>query len=427
MRFSIFTPTHDPRWLSAAYKSLLAQAFTDWEWVVVPNGPAVAADVRVAGACQADTRVRVVPAHCTGVGALKQFAAQQCAGEVLVELDHDDALAPNCLARLHAAAHATPDGFYYSDFVSVGPDGRCEQYSKQFGWDHYPWQYDGDELVAMRSLPACARSLCEIFYAPNHVRAWSRTAYERSGGHDPKLAVGDDHDLLCRTYLAGVPFVHVRECLYVYRAHPASTCKTDNPKVMTQQKSNMNKYLYALVYEECRRRGLPKMEIGFDKQRQDADFTYLDLPAYRAECDLTNDFRNALPHKTDKFGCVWVSDVLQRIPREDHAALFNELYRVVAPGGWVLTNTPALDDGEGRVGRGAFQDPSHVSTWSPNNFWYFTHRDYAKHVAGYKGRFQLVRSWVDYPTIWHKANLIPYVHADLCVLKGQHQVGLITI
>lgn len=37
------------------------------------------------------------------------------------------------------------------------------------------------------------------------------------GGHDASLPVTDDHDLLCRTYLAGVKFVHPPRCLYFYR------------------------------------------------------------------------------------------------------------------------------------------------------------------------------------------------------------------
>lgn len=42
MRFSSFTPTQRPDCLGEAFDSLVAQTFTDWEWVLVPNGPRAA-------------------------------------------------------------------------------------------------------------------------------------------------------------------------------------------------------------------------------------------------------------------------------------------------------------------------------------------------------------------------------------------------
>ena len=43
LKLSVFTPTHDPRWLPELYRSLAAQTHPDWEWVIVPNGPKGAA------------------------------------------------------------------------------------------------------------------------------------------------------------------------------------------------------------------------------------------------------------------------------------------------------------------------------------------------------------------------------------------------
>ena len=35
MDISVFTPSHDSRYLSDCYRSLVSQSYTDWEWVVV--------------------------------------------------------------------------------------------------------------------------------------------------------------------------------------------------------------------------------------------------------------------------------------------------------------------------------------------------------------------------------------------------------
>jgi len=73
-------------------------------------------------------------------------------------------------------------------------------------------------------------------------------------------------------------------------------------------------------------------------------------------------------------GCVRAFDFLEHVPtcRDstcDHGAdgmagkcivgLMNELYRVLAPGGWIISCTPSTD------GRGGFQDSTHVSFWHP--------------------------------------------------------------
>ena len=80
-----------------------------------------------------------------------------------------------------------------------------------------------------------------------------------------------------------------------------------------------------------------------------------------------------------------------------------------------------------RLGRGAFQDPTHVSFWNPNSFWYYTRREQAQLVRGITCRFQANRVWQECPTPWHESHDIPYVNADLVALKGQRQPGLVEI
>ena|GEM_PF-6881408 len=64
----------------------------------------------------------------------------------------------------------------------------------------------------------------------------------------------------------------------------------------------------------------------------------------------------ALPYSDDAVGAIWAPEVLQRI--SDRATFFNECHRVLAHSGLLFTETPSTD------GRGAFQDPSHVSHWN---------------------------------------------------------------
>jgi hypothetical protein len=101
--------------------------------------------------------------------------------------------------------------------------------------------------------------------------------------------------------------------------------------------------------------------------------------------------------------------------------MMNEIYRVLVPGGWLISMTPSTD------GRGAFQDPTHCSYWNSNSFWYYTRREQRDFVPGIMARFQRTRCWNDHPSEWHKTHSIPYVYADLVALKGQRQAGTVEV
>jgi SAM-dependent methyltransferase len=98
--------------------------------------------------------------------------------------------------------------------------------------------------------------------------------------------------------------------------------------------------------------------------------------------------------------------------------VMNEIYRVLVPGGWLISRTPSTD------GRGAFQDPTHVSFWNENSFWYYTRREQANFIRGLRARFQAKRLEQAFPSKWHEAHNILYVYADLVALKGQREPGI---
>jgi glycosyltransferase involved in cell wall biosynthesis len=102
MLISLFTPTHNPQFLDRLARSVARQTCAEFEWVIVPNGDA--GEVRV------DLpQARIVPyaGQTQNIGELKRFACLACRGDVLVEVDHDDELTPDCVAEL-AAAFADP-------------------------------------------------------------------------------------------------------------------------------------------------------------------------------------------------------------------------------------------------------------------------------------------------------------------------------
>lgn len=140
----------------------------------------------------------------------------------------------------------------------------------------------------------------------------------------------------------------------------------------------------------------PDGYIGIDMRKEDG-------------VDVVCDVSDGLPFEDSSVGVIRAVDFIEHI--SDGVALFNEFYRVLAPGAFLLTHTPSSD------GRGAFQDPTHVSFYNENSFWYYTDRNYQRFVPEIQANFLVVNLFTHFPTEWHRDHNIPYVVADLMANK----------
>lgn len=438
MLISVVTVSHEPEHLPRAWQSLRQQSLGGWEWVVVANGRRRTDVIETLSQLRRDSpppegcSARFLDGHSLPrgqIGSLKRMGFSLAKGEMLVELDHDDELTPDCLERLAAAARLDRPQMLYSDWVDVQPGGRHVPYLEGHGWGYYPFtDHRGVKYTAVRAFPVTARSLCEIFYAPNHVRAWTRPGYLQSGGHSPEMAVADDQALLIASYLAGLEFVHLPSVLYLYHCRPERTSATEpgNAQIQMVQLELRDRCLHALVQEEMRRRGLPRYDLGGGLDCPPG-YIPVDRDLHGGSGGLSCDVRQGLPLADNSVGVFRASDFLEHLTGPEAVAVLNDLYRCLAPGGWLLTHTPAVCDDQGRCGRGAYQDLSHQSYWSSNNWWYFTRREFQRYLPEIRCRFQAVRLMNHYPSDWHRLHLIPYVTADLMAVKdGQRVPGPLT-
>ncbi len=408
MKLSIFTPTHDPKFLSRLYESLKVQTYKNWEWVIVPNGEFSNGGDSLMPLIS-DKRIKIIPSpkEITGIGGLKKFACEQCTGEVLVEVDHDDELFPTCLAELAAAFQDGSIDFVYSNCCEVREGYKPNfEYTDSPGWKYRLCRYRSHTLKELVAFAPDPRSVSKIWYAPNHVRSWRRSFYEVIGGHNEKLEVLDDQDLMCRTYIAG-NMHHIDKPLYVYHVHENNTCysKERFDKIQVDTLRLHDFYIEALCLKWCNLNGLRAIDLcGGHNPRP--GFESVDLDNADIICDLNGrwDFRD------ETIGLIRASDALEHL--RDPIHVMKEAYRVLAPNGWFLTNTPSTD------GRGAFQDPTHVSFWNSNSFWYYTRHDQARFIDT-PVKFQLSRILNYFPSEWHKIHNIPYVKADLVKYAGR--------
>lgn len=406
MLMSVFTPTNNPQYLEESFGSLQAQTNEDWEWVICPNGELKSPIPRQI-LDHPKVRVIEIPKNVgDNIGALKRFACDSSRGDVFIELDHDDLLTPTCLADVRQLI-ANGCGFVYSD-AAVFNNGNLtpRAYDPTWGWELYSINVYGKPFLVTKTFPITARTLCEVYYAPDHVRCWERRAYYRAGGHDPQLSVGDDHELMVRTYLSGIDFGYTENCGYLYRNHDTNTVKLRNRKIQETVAETRKKHLRALIEEWCRRTGLAVVDMadlledGFQWER---------------------DMCHGLPFENGSVGCFKALNILQYAPGSAIIDFFNHVWRSLAPGGWVIIEVPSTD------GRAGFQDPLAVSYWNRNSFLWYTEQRLQDERKAVNAKFQSVEVSDYYPSDWHKSHDMKWTRADLFALKGQRHPGKVLV
>lgn len=241
-KFSIFTPTYKTgERIYRTYESLSNQTYTDWEWIIVDDSPDEDTWNNIQQISSQDFRVKpykVTPISNGIVGLVKNRACHLSEGEWLVELDHDDYLLPTCLEELDNASKKFPDaGFMYSEVCELYDDGEMKYYTDIWGDQGYSnprntfnvgygihhWIKNGvDNFLSHRYSDINPLSIRYNFSMPNHVRAWNKNVYLKVGGHNKRLPVADDYELIVRTFLE-TKFIHVKKLLYLQYNNRNST------------------------------------------------------------------------------------------------------------------------------------------------------------------------------------------------------------
>jgi glycosyltransferase involved in cell wall biosynthesis len=218
---SVFTPTFEsgPR-LLRPYRSLLAQTYTNWEWVVYDDSPGDQTFETLRALAHDDPRIRVFRGdrNCGVIGEVKRRLCGLARGRILVELDHDDELTANCLNNVIEAFHTYPDaGFVYTDCAEIFEDGQPATYGEGWGLGFGSYRreiYRGNEFLVTNYPSINAKTMRHIVGVPNHVRAWRREAYEATGGFGSEIHVADDYEIMIRTFLT-TRMVHVQRFGYI--------------------------------------------------------------------------------------------------------------------------------------------------------------------------------------------------------------------
>ena len=196
-------------------RSLLAQTFEDWEWIVVLNQGArwrpPVEDPR--SACGRSRRPR-------GVGAAKRYACS-CAWGVPRRARSRRRAALGRAELIVDAFDAHPEaGLVFSKFAQINEDGSRDhtqvRRAQRLGLRGGKSTAAGARNVTPWRLPA-QRQLHLVRPEPRSGFS-SIESTSSTGGYDATRDVLDDQDLMCRMYQL-TEFHLIDECLYLQRMH----------------------------------------------------------------------------------------------------------------------------------------------------------------------------------------------------------------
>lgn len=416
-KFSIITPEHNVKnipFLLELYESICSQTYKNWEWVLYLNGSFTKDQVPQEILSDQNVVIFKEETDNNNIGYLKNRAFFKGTGDILVEVDHDDILVDTCLEKLNESFQDQDIGFVYSDNAVLHMTGEFIPYNPDYGWTYRKFNWKGKDLIAMNSFPPTSHSLGYIWYAPDHVRSWRTSIYHKLGGHNPELSICDDHELCIRTYLH-TKMHHIPEPLYIYRITGENTWLDRNAAIQSTTIGLFNQYATALAEKDAADRKLLLVDIGGGLQPRPGYLT-IDIEGANINCDLND----GIPLPDNSVGVINASHVLEHL--KDPIKSMREIHRVLAHGGWAFIEVPSTD------GRGAFQDPTHVSFWNQNSFLYYTDAYLAHFIRNSSIRFQSFRCETWFPNEWLKNLNVCVVSAWLVAIKdgprGPHLLNI---
>jgi SAM-dependent methyltransferase len=414
-RASVFTLAREPRHLDESLSSLLSQDFQAWEWIVILH------DGLRWNASRQDPRVRlIVEDSMSGEGNLKRLACSLALGEILIQLDEGDQLVPQALERIVATFDLDPGvGFAYSD----GADNRLISSADDTvattgdGWMLESINVEGKRVLTVHSFEPTPHNISHPLYAPQFGRAFRRTDYELSGGYDAGRETLVDEELIGRMY-RHTKFVHIPECLQFTDSPVARLARVPDAAALEGSLALYDGAIEGNALAWSKHSGLLALDLAPSAFRAPG---YLGTGTEAGqETEVVGDIQLGLELPDSSVGVIRAVQVLHFIP--DTVAVFNEMYRLLAHGGLLLTITPSTD------GRGAFQDPRSVAYYNENSFWYMTDKGYSSVVPGLSCRFQVSRLVTYFPDTWHEQRDISYVCCNLIAIKdGPRQGGPLNV
>ncbi|MEO7996054.1 MAG: glycosyltransferase family A protein [Gemmatimonadaceae bacterium] len=213
-RVSVIMPVFNgERFIAEAVQSVLSNSFTDLELLLIDDGSTDRSLEVAQSASKNDSRLRIVRAEHGGVGAARNRGLAEARGEFIANLDSDDAMFANRLARQVAFLDANPAYLAVgSRTIVVDAKGQPQRVGIQ--------EFTHEEIDRAHIEGRAGAIL-------NPTAMFRRQAVVDVGGYRSDLnATGEDFDLWLRLAEVG-RLANLRDVLMRYRMHDANVSRID--------------------------------------------------------------------------------------------------------------------------------------------------------------------------------------------------------
>jgi glycosyltransferase involved in cell wall biosynthesis len=229
---SVITPVFDTplRRLEEAIESMLAQAYENWELLLIDDGSSAADLLRALPLLAArDPRIKLknLEKH-EGISAASNQGLALASGEWVTFLDHDDILEPDALFHIVKLLQAHPDAdLIYSDEDKLGDDG--------FGAPLFKPDWSPDFFLSYNYV--------------GHLTAVRRDIVQQAGGFRSQFDSAQDYDLFFRVIEQTKRIYHIPRILYHWRRSESSSA------ISVRQKPEQLEASRLAIEDHLRRRG----------------------------------------------------------------------------------------------------------------------------------------------------------------------------
>ena len=237
---SIITPVFDTpvRWLEEAIESVLAQAYENWELVLIDDGSSDADLLRALPLLAARDRriiLKSLGKH-EGISAALNQGLALARGEWVGFLDHDDVIEPDAVFQIVKFLQTHPDAdLIYSDEDKLGEDGVKAPLFKP---DWSPDFFLSYNYVA-------------------HLTAVRRDIVQEAGGFRSQFDSAQDYDLFFRVIEQTKRIHHIPAVLYHWRRSESSSA------ISVRQKPEQLEASRLAIEDHLKRRG-ESAHVGVD-------------------------------------------------------------------------------------------------------------------------------------------------------------------
>ena len=231
---SIITPVYDTsvQWLTGAAESVLAQAYENWELVLVDDGSSATDLLRALPVLAARDRRIVLKSlgKHEGISAALNQAIALARGKWVAFFDHDDILEPDALFHIAKLLQMHPDAdLMYSDEDKLADDG--------FEAPVFKPDWSPDFFLSCNYL--------------GHLTAVRQEVLEQTGGFRSQFDSAQDYDLFFRVIEQTDRIHHIPRVLYHWRRSESSSA------ISVRQKPGQLEASRLAIEDHLRRSGEP--------------------------------------------------------------------------------------------------------------------------------------------------------------------------